>query len=65
MAKFADNNTKNASTDHNPFKLNYGYYPKALLEDETNSRSRFCFANKVAKELRELMEICCQNLFHV
>ncbi len=26
MAKFAYNNTKNVSTGHTPFKLNYGYH---------------------------------------
>ena len=28
MAEFAYNNAKNASTDHTPFELNYGYHPR-------------------------------------
>ncbi len=65
MAKFSYNNTKSASTGHNPFELNYGYYSKALLENKTDFCSKFCYANKLAQELRELIKICCQNLFHV
>ncbi len=52
MAKFVYNNTKNASTSHTPSKLNYGYYPRVSFEDNVNSCLRFCFANKLAKELK-------------
>ena len=64
MVKFAYNNAKNASTSHTPFELNYGYYFKFLFEENINPYSISCYANKLAKELGELMEVCCQNLFH-
>ncbi len=65
MPEFAYNNAKNASTGHTPFKLNCGYHPKVSFEEDVDPRSRSRSANKLAKELRELMEVCCQNLFHV
>ncbi len=64
MAEFAYNNAKNASTGHTPFKLNCGYYPKVFFEKDVDPRLRSCFANELAEELRELMEIYCQNLLH-
>ena len=64
MAEFAYNNTKNAGTSHTPFKLNCGYYPKVSFEEDVDLCSRSCSANKRAKELRKLIEVCCQNLFH-
>ncbi len=64
MAEFAYNNGKNTSTSYTLFELNYGYHPKVLFEDETNSHLKSCLANKLAKKLRELIEICCQNLLH-
>ncbi len=65
IAEFAYNNIKNASTGHIPFKLNYGYYPKVSFKKDIDSHLIFCSANKLVKELRELMEVCCQNLLHV
>ena len=35
-----------------------------LFEEDINPRLRSRFADKLAKELRELIEICCQNLLH-
>ena len=64
MVEFIYNNAKNASTGHVPFKLNYGFHLWVSFEDDVDSRSRSCFANKLAKELRELMDICQQNLLH-
>ena len=64
MAKFAYNNTKNTSTGHTPFELNYGFYPRVFFEDNVEPCSRSCSANELAKELRELINICQQNLFH-
>ena len=61
MAEFAYNNTKNASTDHNLFELNYGYYSIVSFEKNVDPCSRSCSSNKLVKELRELMKICCQN----
>ncbi len=64
MAEFAYNNAKNTSTGHTLFKLNCGYHPKVSFEEDIDLRSRSRSANELAKELRELMEVCCQNLFH-
>ncbi len=64
MAEFAYNNTKNASIGHTPFELNYGYHPRISFKEDVNPHSRSCLANKLAKKLRELMEICCQNLLY-
>ncbi len=65
MAEFAYNNTKNARTDHIFFELNCGYHPRASLEEDVDSRWRSHFANKLAKKLRELIEVWCQNFFHI
>ena len=64
MAKFAYNNAKNASTGHTPFELNCSYHLRIFFKDDIDSRSKSCSANKLAKELRELIEVCCQNLFY-
>ncbi len=65
MAEFASNNVKNASTSHTPFKLNFGYYPRVSFEEAIDPYSRSRSANELAEELRELMEVCYQNLLHV
>ena len=36
MAKFVYNNAKNASTNHTPFKLNYGYHLCISFEEDTD-----------------------------
>ncbi len=64
MAEFAYNNAKNASTGHTLFELNYGYHPKIFFEEDVDPRLRSCSANELAEELRQLMEVCCQNLLH-
>ncbi len=64
MVEFAYNNTKNASTDHTSFELNYGYHPRVSFKEDVNPRSGSRTANKLAEELRELMEVCYQNFFH-
>ena len=64
MAEFTYNNTKNASTGYNLFKFNCGYYLKVLFEENIDPYLRSCFANKLVEELKELIEVCCQNLFH-
>lgn len=65
IAEFAYNNAKNVSISHTRFELNYGYYPRISFKDKANLCLKSRFANKLAKELRELIEICCQNLFHI
>ena len=64
MAEFTYNNTKNASISHMPFKLNCCYHPQVFFEDNIYPCSRSCSANKLVKKLKELMNICQQNLFH-
>ncbi len=65
IAEFAYNNAKNASIGHTPFELNCGYHPKVSFEEDVDSRSRSRSASELAKELRKLMEVCCQNLLHI
>ena len=65
MAEFAYNNAKNTSTSHTPFKLNCGYHFRVLFKEDIDSRSKSRSADKLARELKELIEICCQNIFYV
>ena len=58
IAEFAYNNAKNASTGHTLFKLNYGFHPWVSFKDDIDSCSRSYSANKLAKRLRELIDIC-------
>ena len=64
MAEFAYNNFKNASMGHTSFELNCGYHPHVFFEDKYNACSKSCSAKGLAIELRELLNICCQNLLH-
>ena len=64
MAEFVYNNTKNANTGHMSFELNCSYHPQDSFKDNINLCSRSCSANKLAKELKELIDICQQNLLH-
>ncbi len=64
MAEFTYNNAKNPSTGHTSFELNCGYYPKVFFKEDVDPRSRFCSVNELAEELRELMQLYCQNLLH-
>ena len=65
IAKFAYNNTKNASTGHTSFKLNCGYHLGMSYKDEVDSRSKSKLADKLSAKLRrELMIVCWENLHH-
>ncbi len=64
MAEFAYNNAKNVSTGHTPFEVNCGYHPRVSFKEDVDPRSRSRSANELAEELRELMEVCYQNLLH-
>ncbi len=64
MAEFAYNNAKNAGTGHIPFELNCDYHLRVSFEEDVDPRLRSRPANKLVEELRELMEVCCQNLFY-
>ena len=65
MAEFTFNNAKNANIGYTPFKLNYGYHFKILFKEDIDSRSKSrSIADKLAKKLKKLIEVCCQNLLH-
>lgn len=64
MAEFAYNNTKNTSIGHMSFKLNCGYHFYIFFEDEINPCLRSHSANKLAKELKDLILIYQQNLLY-
>ena len=65
MAKFTYNNDKNTNIGYIPFEFNCGFHPQVLFKEDVNFYSKSCLANKIADKLRQLMEICCQNLFHI
>ena len=62
MAEFIYNNTKNASTGHIPFQLNYGYYSHVFFEENTNPRSWLKTADKLSVKLKELSLYHSQEL---
>ena len=65
IAEFAYNNAKNANISYIPFKLNCGYHLRVSFEKDVDPRSKSRSANKLVeelRELRELIEICYQNL---
>ena len=64
MAEFAYNNTKNASSGHTPFELNYGYHPRMSYEEDVDPCSKSKSADELSAELRELMIVCRDNLHH-
>ncbi len=59
MAEFAYNNAKNTSTGHTLFKLNCGYHSKVFFKKDIDPHVRSRSTNKLANELRELMEVWC------
>ncbi len=64
MVEFAYNNAKNISTGHTPFELNCGYHLRVSFEEDVDPSLRSRSTNKLVEELRELMEVCYQNLLH-
>ena len=64
MAEFAYNNTKNASSGHTPFELNYDYHPRMSYKKDVNPRSKSKSVNELSTELKELMIVCRKNLHH-
>ncbi len=55
MAKFTYNNANNTSTGHILLELHYGYYPRVSFEKDVDPRLKSRSANKLIKELRELI----------
>ena len=64
MAEFAYNNAKNASTNHTPFKFNYGYHLHVLFKENADSRSRSILADELLLELWKLISMYCKNFLH-
>ena len=64
MAKFAYNNTQNASIGHTLFELNCGYHLPISFKEDIHTRSWSESANKLSDELRELMIVCRENLYY-
>lgn len=64
MAEFAYNNTKNASTDHTPFKLNCGFHLWASYKEDVDPQSKSKAADELVAELKELTAVCRENLQH-
>ena len=64
MTEFAYNNDKNASTGHTLFELNCGYHPRMLYKDDVDSYFQSKSADQLSAELRELMIVCRENLYH-
>ena len=64
MAEFAYNNAKNANTDHLPFELNCGYYPRVSFKEDTDSRSQSKIVDKLSTELQELITVCQENFYY-
>ena len=64
MANFAYNNVKSVSTSHTPFKLNCDYHPRMSYEEEVDFYSKSKSADELSAELRELIIVCRENLYH-
>ena len=50
---------------YNNAENHHNYYSKVLLEKDIDSCSRSCSTDKQIEELRELIEVCCQNILHI
>ncbi len=64
MTEFSYKNVKNASTGHILFEFHYGFHQQVSFKEDIDSYLKSCSTSKLAKELREQIEICCQNLLH-
>lgn len=64
MTEFIYNNTKHANINHILSEFYCKYNLRVLFKNEIDFHSRSYSANELAKELRELIEICYQNLFY-
>ena len=64
MAEFAYNNAKNASIGHTLFELNCGYHFWMLYKEDIDSRFQSKLADELSAELRELIIVCQENLYH-
>ena len=64
MAEFTYNNANNASIGHTSFEFNCGFHPQISFKDNINLYLKSRFADKLANKLRELINICQQNLLY-
>ena len=66
IAEFAYNNAKNASTGYTSFKLNCGYHLCVSYKEKEilNPCSKSKTVEELFSELRKLMIVCQQNLYH-
>ena len=64
MIKFTYNNAKNANIGHEPFELNCGYHFHVLYKKDFNLCSKLKSADKLLANLKELMIVCWENLYH-
>ena len=64
MAKFVYNNAKNANTGHMPFELNCGYHLWMSYKKEVDPCSKSKSADELSAELRKLIIVCQENLYH-
>ena len=64
MTEFVYNNAKNVSTGHTPFELNCGYYLRMLYKEEVDPHSKSKSAEELSAEIRELMFVYQENLYH-
>ena len=64
MGEFIYNKSKNASMGHIFLKLNCGYHPQVSFKDKCNADYGSSSVKRLVIELKELMNVCCQNLLH-
>ena len=64
MAKFAYNNSKNASNGYIPFKLNYKYYLQMSYKENIDFCFKFKSVDKLSAELKELIIVYRENLYY-
>ena len=64
MVKFTYNNTKNTSSGHTLFELNYGYHPQMSYNEKFDLRSKSNSADELSAELRELIIVRQESPHH-
>lgn len=65
IAKFANNNAKNLTTDHTLFELNYIYHSHVSYKEDIDLRSKWKLADELSTKLGELMTVYRENLYHM
>ena len=62
--EFTDNNAKNTNTGYISFELNCEYHLWISYKIDLNPRSELKIMEKLSFKLRNLMDVCEQNLYH-